>query len=91
MQILTWGLGITIVLGLAFTAASALGTWRWAAAMRTLLASLDAGRVAGTVPHYKAAEIATLPAPVRRYFDQALTDGQPIIRTADITRRAAST
>ncbi|MEO5614787.1 MAG: DUF6544 family protein, partial [Cypionkella sp.] len=51
-----------------------------------LVAALDSARVDGPAPHYDAAEIVGLPAPVRRYFELALSHGQPIIRAVELTQ-----
>lgn len=48
------------------------------------MAGLDAAETAHHVVNYDAREIADLPAPVRRYLDRVLTDGQPIVRSGDI-------
>ncbi|MDP2079708.1 MAG: DUF6544 family protein [Pseudotabrizicola sp.] len=84
MDILKWAavsLAALVVLYVGFTA---LGAWRWGAATRGLVARLDAAAVSGKVAPYVAAELAGLPAPVRRYFERALTDGQPIIGSVDL-------
>ncbi len=86
MDILKWIAVGLIALTVIYAALTVFGAWRWKAAMRGLVASLDAGRVDGRVTRYDAAEIAPLPAPVRRYFELALTDGQPIIRSVDLTQ-----
>ncbi|KKO49505.1 hypothetical protein VT06_06655 [Arsukibacterium sp. MJ3] len=59
------------------------GAWRWSVATGALITRLDAGDTSGHTQRYDAREIADLPAPVRRYFELALTDGQPIIRASD--------
>ena len=62
----------------------AFGAWRWNDATRVLVARLDAADVSGGIERYDVREIADLPAPVRRYFERALTDGQPILRSLDL-------
>ena len=86
MDIVKW-----IAIGLAglilvYAGLVAFGAWRWKVATRDLVAALDAGRLEGGITHYDASEIAGLPAPVRRYFEWALTHGQPIIRSVELTQ-----
>ena len=59
--------------------------WHRTQATPVLVARLDAGGVSGLVGHNSAGEIRDLPAPVRRYFELAPTDGQLIVRPADGT------
>lgn len=84
MDILKWTALVGVVLIVLYAGLTAFGAWRWNEATRTLVARLDASRVAGGAARYDAAEIADLPAPVRRYFQLALPDGQPIIRSVDV-------
>jgi hypothetical protein len=86
MHILTWVIVIVAGLAIAYGAASAFGTWRWSTAARDLVAKLDAGRMAPVVSRYDQAELATLPAPVQRYFRAVLTDGQPIVTAVTLTQ-----
>jgi Family of unknown function (DUF6920) len=90
---MTWLLWLGLVLCVLAVAAvglSAYGSRRWAGATRTLVRSLEAGRVAarqdGQAPptRYDARELEGLPAPVQRYFRAVLEDGQPIITAATI-------
>ena len=84
MDILKWTALIAVALIALYAGLTAFGAWRWNEATRGLVARLDASRVAGDAVRYDAAEIADLPAPVRRYFQLALTNGQPIIRSVDV-------
>ena len=84
MDILKWTALIAVAVIALYAGLTAFGAWRWNEATRGLVARLDASRVAGDAARYDAAEIANLPAPVRRYFQLALTDGQPIIRSVDV-------
>lgn len=86
MDILKWIVVSLIALAVIYAGLNAFGAWRWQGSTRSLLASLDAGRAAGEATRYNLAEIAGLPDPVRRYFELALTDGQPIIRSVDLTQ-----
>lgn len=83
MDILKWFAIALIALAFLYGGLVALGAWRWSSATSALIAQLDAGGTSGHVKRYDAREIVDLPAPVRRYFELALTDGQPIIRAAD--------
>ena len=84
MDILKWTALIAVAVIALYAGLTVFGAWRWTEATRGLVARLDASRVAGDAARYDAAEIADLPAPVRRYFQLALTDGQPIIRSVDV-------
>lgn len=84
MDILKWTALIAVAVIALYAGLTAFGAGRWNEATRGLVARLDASRVAGDAARYDAAEIADLPAPVRRYFQLALTDGQPIIRSVDV-------
>lgn len=86
MEILKWFVVCLAVLGLGYAGLVAFGASRWKVATRSLVAALDATRADSRATHYDAAEIAGLPTPVLRYFEQALSDGQPIIRSVDLTQ-----
>jgi len=78
------GLGLLV---LVFVVASLLGAARWrrgTAAVRSRLRG-----AAGVTPPgpFRRAELDGLPAPVRRYFESALRDGQPRIRWARLEQR----
>lgn len=65
------------------------GTARWAALVHAHSAELDAGSLdaqvrQGAPARYNARELVDLPAPVQRYFQAVLTDGQPIIQAATL-------
>lgn len=53
-----------------------IGSWRWRADTRALLDALRTPRPAPR-PAVRHAELDSLPPPVRRYLERALTDGQP--------------
>lgn len=63
-----------------------LGTAKWKQQTATVVQRLtpDTTAFAGKAPHYQRAEIAALPAPVIRYFEFALTPGQPVVTGARI-------
>lgn len=69
--------------GVAGSAAAAIGTgtFLWNRATARAVAQLASG---GTSRMFTRDQLAGLPAPVVRYFEFALTPGQPLIRTARI-------
>jgi hypothetical protein len=84
MDILKWTAAALILVAILYGGVVAYGTWRWKEATRVLVARLDAAEIEGGALRYNAREIADLPAPVRRYFERVLTDGQPMIRSVDL-------
>lgn len=78
------GIGILASFGLLFAAAATYGMHRWQQGTRDMRATLEAHRNTPSVPSYDPAELASVPEPVRRYFETALTPGQAIITAADI-------
>ena len=89
MDMLKWIAIALATLAVSYAALYAFGAWRWNIATRALLNQLDNAKVARGIARYDAAEIKSLPAPVQRYFALVLTDGQPIIRGADITLKGS--
>ena len=83
MEILKWIVLALVALAVIYGGLVTFGAWRWSVATGALITRLDAGDTSGHTQRYDAREIGDLPAPVRRYFELALTDGQPIIRAAD--------
>jgi hypothetical protein len=85
-----WFVLVAAVPAIAAVGLTAFGSMRWAAAMQSLTARLEAGRVpasaasAAAPARYDAREIEGLPPPVQRYFRAALTPGQAIVSTATI-------
>jgi hypothetical protein len=84
MDALKWTVGVLVAAAILYGGLVALGAWRWRSVTRALIDRLDARQTPGHTARYDAREISDLPAPVRRYFEMALTDGQSIIRAADI-------
>ena len=86
----TWLVLVAAALVIAAVGLTALGSMRWAAAMQSLTAKLEVGRVptsaasAAAPTRYDAKEIEGLPAPVQLYFRAALTPGQAIVSAATI-------
>jgi hypothetical protein len=88
-NIAVWlGVGLVALIVIASSLRMA-GATHWAALVRTHTELLESGRVTanGRLPspvHFDARELQGLPAPVQRYFQAVLTDGQPIIAAATI-------
>ena len=68
----------------AVVAAAFYGNARWNAGTTQLLNRLDAVQVKTTPQFLNAKELEGLPAPVKRYFQTALNDGQPIVVSATV-------
>ncbi len=86
MQIFSWIISSIFGIAVVYGAAYAFGAWRWQAATSVLVAELKAGRVAPKVTGHSTAELASLPAPVQRYFRAVLTDGQSIVTAVKLTQ-----
>lgn len=89
MTVLSWLLCTLGVLFLVGTGLRAIGAARWDALVRTHTRLLESGMVGAQdrLPpgaRFDARELEGLPAPVQRYFQAVLTDGQPIIAAATI-------
>src|SRR5216684_2693275 len=63
---------------------AAYGASRWDAATKALLAKLEAARLPTSASRYDARELEGLPAPVQRYFQAVLKDGQRIITAVTV-------
>ena len=72
------------VLGLAGWAAARDGGRRWAASSAEVQAGLAAHQQTVSPAVFNAQELVGLPAPVRRYFEAVLTDGQPMVAAATL-------
>lgn len=68
-----------IALGLAGWAAARYGGRRWATGSADVQADLAAHQQTVSPAVFNAQELVGLPAPVRRYFEAVLTDGQPMV------------
>jgi hypothetical protein len=84
MDILKWTAAALILVAMLYGGLVAFGAWRWKGVTRVLVAQLDAAANADGALRYDARDIADLPAPVRRYFERVLTDGQPMVRSVDL-------
>lgn len=77
-------MGLTAVLILKGAAAALILVTILYGGIVTVVARLDAAQIADGALRHDARDIADLPAPVRRYLDRVLTDGQPMIRSVDL-------
>lgn len=78
---------VLLILGLIVVVVASVllyGDLRWKAGTRGLRERLEAGRLAIEPSVFRAAELASLPPPVQRYFRAALTDGQPMVAAVAI-------
>lgn len=78
--LILWALAIVVTC----LALAGYGKARWNAGTTQLLNRLDAAQVTSAPKFYNARELDGLPAPVKRYFETALKDGQPIITAATV-------
>jgi hypothetical protein len=83
-QLLIWA-GVVVMAAYAF--ATVYGSWRRSGKAREGVAQMQSGRVTPVTTHCHASESAALSASVQRYFQAALTDGQQIIATAEVTQK----
>jgi hypothetical protein len=82
-----WTLGIAAAAVGGGAVASALGGSAWNRQSTRMVAQLHDGEHAAGPAVYSPAELEGLPDPVVRYFEFALTPGQPMIRSARIEHR----
>ena len=73
-----------VALIVASLALALYGKARWNAGTTQLLHRLDAAQVNSSPQFFNATELEGLPAPVKRYFQTVLKDGQPIITAATV-------
>jgi hypothetical protein len=69
---------------LAIAATALYGNARWNAGTTQLLNRLDAAQLKAAPQFFNTKELGGLPAPVKRYFESVLKDGQPIITAATV-------
>ncbi len=84
MDILRWTAAALILVAILYGSVVACGALRWKEATSVLVSQLNAAEIEDGAMRYDARVIADLPAPVRRYLEQVLTDGQPMIRSVDL-------
>jgi len=75
---LTLGLVVVIAAALAFGAA------RWQSATEEMHLKLEAAHLPNQPATYDASELDGLPAPVQRYFQAVLSEGQPIVSQVQV-------
>ncbi|RKY64633.1 MAG: hypothetical protein DRQ02_11225 [Candidatus Latescibacterota bacterium] len=73
-----------VVLAFVITAAILYGTKRWQLDTRGLHTRIGAARVPITRKSYDPRELEGLPAPVQRYFQAVLKEGQPLIAAVSV-------
>jgi hypothetical protein len=78
--------GVVAVLVIVLAAAVVYGSLSWRRSTQAIHATLEGARRrrAEAGQRYDPAELETLPPVVRRYFERALTPGQPIVTAVDI-------
>ena len=81
VKTLLWAL---VLAAIAVTALLGYGNARWNAGTTQLLTRLDAAQVASAPQFFNSKDLDGLPAPVKRYFQKVLKDGQPIITKATV-------
>jgi len=82
-----WLKGIVFaLLSLAFviTAVMAFGAIRWQSDTRGLHKKIETARVPITRKTYNPRELEGLPAPVQRYFEAVLKEGQPLVAAVSV-------
>ncbi len=65
------------------------GRQRWVKGTEKMRSELESGRVAVDPKMFRVQELDALPAPVKRYFQRALRDGQPIIAAANVAHQGS--
>ncbi|MBA3624068.1 MAG: hypothetical protein H0W48_06395 [Methylibium sp.] len=75
---------VALCVAALFVAAHALGAYRWDGATGALVSRLHEASGAAQPRAVDFAELASLPAPVQRYFRAALTDGQAFVEAARV-------
>jgi hypothetical protein len=76
--IVTLGLTVVITVGLTY------GSRRWESVSKEMRVNLEAGRLPIAKKAFDPKELFGLPAPVQRYFQAVLRDGQLIVEAVDI-------
>lgn len=87
MSVLRWIAVVAGVLALGTLALWGWGQWRWQALTNERFAALEAARERGALPAASPAELATLPAPVQRYFRAVLAPGVAPVVAVEIEHR----
>ncbi len=82
-----WALVLLPLLGLAaliITFALIYGSRRWTSMSRSMRIRLEAARLPVDTDSYSTRELKGLPAPVVRYFQTVLREGQPVVLAVDL-------
>jgi hypothetical protein len=81
--ILIIAVSVIILLGIV----SLYGRYQWQLSTDRLRAKLTDGRQTMNPKTYDSKELEGLPAPVQRYFQAVLKDGQPIVSAANLSQQ----
>ncbi len=85
---MAWIKWLLIALGLIallLLALAAYGSYRWGKSTQALLTRLEAARTTPSAMRFHAAQLHGLPAPVQRYFQAVLKEGQPMVAAVRIS------
>ena len=82
MIVLKWIAVLLALLAITYVLLTVYGRHAWSTATRARLAQVDANRALPAVTIYQRDEIASAPAPVRRYLAAVLREAQPIVASA---------
>jgi hypothetical protein len=85
MAFIKWLVIVLGLIALLLVALATYGSYQWDKRSRVLLARLQATRIAPSTTLYEKAQLSGLPAPVQRYFQTVLKDGQSIITAVYIS------
>lgn len=80
---------ILVSLAAVAAAATAYGSVRWTAGTHELRARLEAARLPMKPPLVDFRELEGLPAPVQRYFRNALAEGRPVVTGVRLRHRGS--
>ena len=72
--------GLVAIVAVAFI----VGSRRWESVGKGMCANLEDARLPDARKRYDSKELVGLPAPVQRYFQLVLKDGQPIVEAVDL-------
>ncbi len=75
---------LLLLLALFTASAFLLGEMKWRGLRTVLRDKMEAARLPAAPQVYDPREIQGLPAPVQRYFQAALTEGQPMVEAVDV-------
>jgi hypothetical protein len=78
---------LLLVVGIIMAAVILYGRFQWQARTKNLYTKIHAARSPTDSATYDQRELEGLPAPVRRYFQKVLPDGQPLIAAVNVVHR----